>query len=808
MVTQPGSLQATFNSGEASEELWTRSDVKQFYASAALMQNVEPVPQGGFRLLDRSRDLGAGRVFAALAGTFEAGTPGEGEWVLGTLTFAAPVQLAALSFACTASLAASGVLSVEYQAPGGSWLPLTVPKFGLGLQRGRRTAGRPPGAAVAAQAVRLVYDGSAGTVTVTGLALDAYGEASAAGAAVQLVPFTYSLTETYMVVLAGDLLADVFRDGAWVGIAPHRLAATRVRAAVPVQRLETLLLFHDAVPQHRIVRAGDHEWVLSDMPVSEVPNVDLGGTYTKVVEVWQIAVYWPSLTSPVGYNVVVSVDGEDAVGVEMAAGPDYSGFAVSLAAAIGGLATVGPGITVVDSGAVSATQRLYTLTFSGDKNAGSQFVVSARVVNSASGAATAVRKTKGDPGGEPLFSATRGYPATGIFYQDRLLSGGFASKPGAILASPAADYWSGNILIEAATGGILLNLDTDGAEKILRFARARHLVVMTSDAEYYVADRALRRDQPVNVVESSRNGSAEGVPVCSTESNLLFVSRTRSLVYTAAYDDIAQAYVPQPLTLLAKHLLSGIRDAALQRANDRTDAARYYLVRDDGMMAVGLLIQSQEVTAFVRWVTDGQVRAAAVDGANRVWLAVDRQIGGVTRRRVEWLEPGLLLDGAVTRSLDPPAAAVTGLDMHEGASVWALADGFALGPFTVAAGAITLPAPAASVTVGRWTPPRVVTLPLPRDVAPRTVFERPCRVHSVLLKLLDTTSIAIGANGLAPEDVALYRAGQPTDLPQRPVDEWTEISGLAGWSIEGQVEITQSRPGTLRVAAVNIQART
>ena len=61
MVARPGALQATFNSGEVASELYSRSDVKQFYASAATMENVEPVPQGGFRLLDRSRDLGPQR---------------------------------------------------------------------------------------------------------------------------------------------------------------------------------------------------------------------------------------------------------------------------------------------------------------------------------------------------------------------------------------------------------------------------------------------------------------------------------------------------------------------------------------------------------------------------------------------------------------------------------------------------------------------------------------------------------------------------------------------------------------------------
>ncbi|WP_163592033.1 hypothetical protein, partial [Klebsiella pneumoniae] len=85
-------------------------------------------------------------------------------------------------------------------------------------------------------------------------------------------------------------------------------------------------------------------------------------------------------------------------------------------------------------------------------------------------------------------------------------------------------YYSGVIDVDTASGGILLNLDTDGAEQVRRLARSKHLVIFTTDAEYYVSDRVIRRDQPVNVVESSRNGSCPTVPICTTETGLLYVS--------------------------------------------------------------------------------------------------------------------------------------------------------------------------------------------------------------------------------------------------------------------------------------------
>lgn len=807
MVAAPGTLQASFNSGEIAEELWKRNDVKQFYAAASFMQNVEAVPQGGFRGLDRSRDLGPERgLLNDLGGIRQdfAG-PHYGVAVVSQLTFPGSRPVAGLRAGLVSTKRADAAIRVEYRTDG-NWTPLG-PDVGMATARRGFVVARPPGQPVTADAVRILYLGAAAPAEFSLLEIFAFSELENAPAEVQYVPFTVRFDRAYMCLVSSSGLADVYKDGVWVGAAWHGLTVDLAIEAVPVQRLETLLLFHDDHPTIRITSTSDAEWLDALAPFQDVPRVDLGGDYAKVDEVWQIAIRWPTSEDPTGYALTVAVDGEETPVMYVQSGPNWSALCAEIRARVEALATVASNIVVSDEAGAPGL-RLINITFSGAGNSGSQFAVSARIVNNASGGAAAIRAVKGDAGGEALWSPDRGYATAGIFYQDRLVQGGFRSKMGGMLASPTGDYFSGNIENQAASGAILINLDTDGAERIQRFARSRHLVIFTSDAEYYVSDRVLQRTQVPTIVESSRNGSAATVPICSTETSLLYLSRARSLIYSAAYDDVAQAYVSTPLTLLAKHLIKTIRAAALQRADDKNDAARYFLVRDDGLMLAGLIIQSQEVTAFVRWQTDGFVRRVAVDGANRVYLSVERIVAGVPRRRVEWLEPGLLVDGAVTKTFSSPQTVVSGLGMHEGATVWAIADGWTLGPFTVADGAIALPNAVSTVTVGRWTPPLVRTLPLPRDIGNRVVLERPCRVHTVKLRVKDTTSIAIGANGETPEDVPLYSAGMPTDAPQVPVSGWLDCEGLEGWSDDGLVTLTQMRPGLMHVVAVNIQAKT
>jgi hypothetical protein len=261
------------------------------------------------------------------------------------------------------------------------------------------------------------------------------------------------------------------------------------------------------------------------------------------------------------------------------------------------------------------------------------------------------------------------------------------------------------------------------------------------------------------------------------------------------------------LSLFSSNSLANQRDAALQKGATATDSNRYWMVRDDGLMVCGLLIRNQDVTGFVRWVTDGEVIAVAVSGDNVVHLLIDRQVGGATQRSYETLEDGLLLDAAISFHFDTPASHITGLAMHEGAEVWALADNYVEGPYVVAGGAIDLAHVASDVTVGRWTPPLAEGVPPVRDVAPHTVLQRPGRIFAVWLHVIDTDSIAIGANDYPAKDVPLYRAGDPTDAPLAPYTGKVESNGLSGFADDPTWVITQVKPGRLQVRDINAQAR-
>ncbi len=626
---------------------------------------------------------------------------------------------------------------------------------------------------------------------------------------VALHRFTVDRDNAYVAVLTAGS-GRLFELGAPVGTIALPFADAEIPFVRSVQRRETMFLFHQAHPPRRVMRHGaDTAWTTDDVVWTEIPRVDYGGTYVDTAEVWVLRLTWTGDTVVVGLGFQISVDGEQStmITVPSASGsPDWAATATAIRAAIEALAGVDAGIAVT-LGAAGGRYQEFQVTFTGGRNAGQNFTVTGAVALDTTASLNTSRTTKGKPGGEEMMSVSRGWLRCGAWFQDRLLLGSLAAKPSAFAASRTGEYFDLNVELQSESGAMLVNLDADGGEEILHLIQGQYLGILTNCAEYHLADRALKRGTPPNIVRSSTNGSSARVPPVEQENSILYVSREETVVYAATYDAVSTSFQSVPLSILSSHLITGIRGADLQVSHQATDAQRYFLPRDDGLLVIACLIRNQDVSPFVRWTTDGRVRAVCVDGANRPHLVVDRLVGGEWRRFLEVMDDDTLFDAAVTRTFSTPTVVVDGLGAHEGATVWADADGWIEGPFTVSAGRITLAHPASVVTVGRWSPPVATTLPLVRDLGGRQVLKRPARVHTVQLDVIDTTSIAIGANGGTPKDVALGRFGDPVDAPPPPRTGDVIRTGLTGFSLEGLVTITQVRPGRLQVRGLTIQAR-
>lgn len=826
MVAQPGNLQASWNSGEIAAELDQRFDLKQWYQAARRMLNVEPVPQGGFRLMPGSRIRGRSRMGMSLA-TGLTNTPDtgskSGEATVYRVDIDPSQRIAVvflLDFAASANNGAE--IFVEYLVSTGVWANFGVANFATGTAGRSRVAARPPGQGIVTRAIRVRVTGQSSDVSMTfsGGVLP-YVEGTTLPDC-RIVPFSFGTDQHYVFAFVAGGFVDIWRNGVHVGAAQTAVSGATLRGFKYCYRFDSFFLWHKDIQSELIMRRGaDHEWAYSAVPFKRIPRVDLGGSYSITTDRWDIFVRWATLQSdgdPYGPRpaiyLTVTVDGEttDALQLGPAAGSPYASWISAIQSAINGLPSLGSNAATVTLHAEEDDEDLppmiqVRVVFDGGNFAGEQFDLAAQITNTAEASALAAHTRIGSTGGEPLMSSGKGWPAAGIFYQDRLIIAGFSSKRSAVLASRTGSYYDLNIKTSAANAAILDNIDTDGGEQINHLIRASHLLVFTDANEYFLSNRVVSRDEPRNFVETGSHAAHPDAAIVEIADDYYFVSAEGTLLYAMSYDDVATRYLSEPASLLASHLVEKARNLALQKGAEETDASRIYMVRDDGRLIVAHIIRNQEVLGFTeRGLAGGAIEDVCVDGQNIAYTMVRRTVGGVTRMFFEELQPGLFLQNA--RSFTVANATVTGLEDYEGESIWCFALGYVAGPFTVSGGAFTFPPDAAEifvgafVTFGRWEAPVMETLPKIRVLDDGVVELRPGRIHTVRVKVKDTKSIAIGANGRPPRNRALYRAGMPGDAPLDPQTRWVTAEALDGFSEEPTVVVTQTQPGILQVTSL------
>lgn len=560
------------------------------------------------------------------------------------------------------------------------------------------------------------------------------------------------------------------------------------------QRFDTLLIFHQNLRSQRVTLSNSG-WSVSDLPYTNIPNYDYGASYANgVPAVWRLE--FVGLTA--GTTIfTLKVSGQETQSLTYQS--SLTTMAAQIQTAINALPNVSAGATVSDIGA-----GIINITFAGQGNEGDGWSVSGTIINKADAAIVAAKQTAGVAPGEPVISTTRGWPQCGAFWQQRLLIGGFKSLPNAWMASKTGDYFEFNEKFTEASGPFLVPMDIPGGEIIEQIFPSLYLMIFTTQAEYWISQRALSKSEAPVHVQASRNGILRGLPINENEGSALWCHKNGATIGELRYTDVEGNFVATSISLLAPHLIRDVVDYATRRATNDLDGNLQAIILQSGEARLTTLLREQEVTAYTRLTTAGTFKAVGSNARNELSFLVERPAG----RMLERMEPGLLLDEAVDFSFGSPSAVITDLSRFNGRSVWVIGDGNVLGPYTVTDGTITLDTFVSAATVGTWSPPVIETLPPSREVNNGVVLLRRGRLHTVHLTLEDTTSVAIATNGGALRNIDLATWGHAADVAELSsgFSGTIKITGLRGYANRPYLTISQIRPGRLNVNSITVEA--
>lgn len=646
MVARPATPVRSANAGEFSPSAAGRVDIKQYYSGGLAFKNIEPVPQGGFRRMGGSRRVGKWRRplvnQPVISPTLNAG-PHTGTAVIWTGNVA--TALAAVLCSNLTISAGTATFNVEARV-GGVWGIVAGPFAVSNVTPATRLAAYAPGLIRVADAVRVIATFST-TASVSGLVVNAYTENGVADR-----PRYLSLTTDEGDVLScfvGAGVADFwtaagFQGSAFVG----GIVASMLPDLDFYAEARTIGIFHNWLPTARLflATAGNlHDWRVDLWPYDPVPKADLGGSYPKTNDVWDVGVRW---SQNVALQMTVTVNGETTPSVahRNSAGDiilanaftfeTWGLFATALQNALQALPSLGPGVVVGHANGAGQSHIL-TITFGGAL-AGSEYAVSALVVNTTDMSALPYHTEFGKTELEPLFSTYRGWPGTVDLIQDRMGYGRIAAASGAVALSTIGEYFDLDTTAKSDSAARLDRLRSITSETVLSLKESNYFFVFTNRGAYFVPNRTIERNSPLNFVKCSEVGIQPNCRPFDLEGGLHYISIAEQGLqdYSGGGNQLLRldesavtsstSFAANPVSLLASHLVSGVIRAVRQNAQTDLDASKGWLMRADGRLVSGQFIRNQEITGFCEWIGAalGRVREIGVDGKNRLWLAVER----------------------------------------------------------------------------------------------------------------------------------------------------------------------------------------
>ena len=645
----------------------------------------------------------------------------------------------------------------------------------------------------------------------------------------RLIPFVYNADQAY-VLEVGDTYMRVFKDGSLVG-GPYEVTTPYIEAVLfeleYVQGADTMYIMQGDTPVYRLQRFADTDWRLLAAPFSVEP-FDEVGTKPALTLTLSAATVGAGrnfsatsgfLASDVG-RYIVAGSGQalitayvDANNVTCEIQSAFSGTSIASGAwTLDGTPQTTCTISAVGPVGTAVTATLGAAGWRGTGEVGKYIKINAGLVKVTGYTSTTVLQgvvqqvltsttaaiANSWTLNASIWGGTNKYPRTGTLHEQRLLLAGSAGFPQTVVGSRIGD----TLNFELGTN------DSDAFSRevasaqvatIRHLAQGRRLMVFTSQNEMSMRGGQEKSITPTNIQKNDEStAGANQVRPVKIGNEILFVQRAGKKVRACGYRQDIDGFESPDRTVFSEHITgSGIVDMAFQQEPD----ALLYCVRSDGQMAVSTYDTEQEVNAWGRWITDGEVETVAcipTPTAEQVWVIVKRTINGATKRFVEYFDSTLKTDCAITATSGSPQTVWTGLGHLEGKTVKVLADGVVQADKVVTSGQITLDRPALAIEVGLAYTPKIKMLNPEVGSAAGTSQGAAISVAEVIVRVLDTVGVVIDGQAKTFRKMGSELLDRPPEVGTGELRETT----LSGELYSHELEITQPEPVDFHVLAV------
>ncbi|WPO53987.1 hypothetical protein SH589_06680 [Klebsiella aerogenes] len=272
------------------------------------------------------------------------------------------------------------------------------------------------------------------------------------------------------------------------------------------------------------------------------------------------------------------------------------------------------------------------------------------------------------------WNSVNGYPATVVYYQQRLYFAASSAYPQTIWASRTGDYKDfGKSNPVQDDDRIVYTYAGRQVNEIRHLIDVGSLVVLTSGGEFVATGDQNKVLTPSSFSLSSQgsNGSSD-VPPIAVSNIALFIQEKGSVVRDLAYSFDVDGFQGNDLTILANHLFQ--KRSIVDWSFCIVPFSSAFCVRDDGKLLVLTYLRDQQVFAWSPQSSAGKYESTCGIGEgseDAIYFVVNRTINGQVVRYIErlssrqftndldafFVDSGLSYDG---RNTDGRTATISG----------------------------------------------------------------------------------------------------------------------------------------------------
>lgn len=410
---------------------------------------------------------------------------------------------------------------------------------------------------------------------------------------------------------------------------------------------------------------------------------------------------------------------------------------------------------------------------------------------------------------EQYFSEKRGYPGAICFHKERRCLGGddvWLSQPG--------NYFNYRARTDADSG-FMVGVNRNGAPRVQWLESLRELRVGTNLAEGVIVQESTSEAFGYNNYDLrwDTNHGSNRLRAQAINGTVLYLQQEGRTLRNQEITGIEDYYSSNAETTLADHILEG---GVTQTAYQRQRYPTWHGVRKDGELASMLYEKNQNIFAWYRRKTDGEIESISVnpraDEEDQVCYIVKRTVNGATVRNVEYVKLGQyrglqnddtsemwFVDDGI-RVEGSGMTSVSGLSHLEGENVAILCDGAKIAERTVSGGSVSLDYPTDIAIIGR---PYEYTV-IPMFLESQGTMGATKKITNAIVRLWKSGTCKMRVNE-GDWSTLSFPNLQSSQAPLLQTGDSQKVAVNGDWSRNTAIELRGRSPLPLNVQAITLE---